>query len=199
MGDGHAYVGIERVQEVLRFRWTTDAVRGRGEPVPLPPAVKALPANKGLEALAFAPRASPLRGALVAVAERARWGDDAPTRGFVLTGPEPGAFDIARSDAYDVTDLAFLDGGDALLLERRYAVLLGPAVRIRRLRADVIRPGMLVDGPVIFEAASGHEIDNMEGLALHDGADGATLVTLISDDNFSPVQRTLLLEFALEA
>jgi hypothetical protein len=38
----------------------------------------------------------------------------------------------------------------------------------------------------------------MEGLTLHrDGAE--TVVTLISDDNFSPLQRTLLLEFALAA
>ena len=40
------------------------------------------------------------------------------------------------------------------------------------------------------------QIDNMEGMALHrDGRE--TVVTMISDDNFSAFQRTLLLEFAL--
>jgi hypothetical protein len=37
----------------------------------------------------------------------------------------------------------------------------------------------------------------MEGLSVH--RDGSALVlTLISDDNFSIIQRTLLLQFALE-
>jgi hypothetical protein len=40
----------------------------------------------------------------------------------------------------------------------------------------------------------------MEGLAVHAGADGATIVTIISDDNFNrTLQRTLLLQFALDA
>jgi len=43
----------------------------------------------------------------------------------------------------------------------------------------------------------GFEIDNMEGLAVHRNAKGETILTLISDDNFSSFQRTLLLQFAL--
>ena len=37
----------------------------------------------------------------------------------------------------------------------------------------------------------------MEGLSIHRGADGESILTLISDDNFSLLQRTLLLQFAL--
>jgi hypothetical protein len=51
---------------------------------------------------------------------------------------------------------------------------------------------------VLIEADLGHEIDNMEGLAVHQEG-GRTFVTVISDDNFSPGQRTLLLEFELVA
>jgi len=32
---------------------------------------------------------------------------------------------------------------------------------------------------------------------VHRGTDGALVLTLISDDNFSPLQRTLLLQFTL--
>ena len=40
----------------------------------------------------------------------------------------------------------------------------------------------------------------MEGLAVHTGSQGETLLTLISDDNFnSLLQRTVLLQFALPA
>ena len=39
--------------------------------------------------------------------------------------------------------------------------------------------------------------DNFEGIAARSGAGGETLIYLLSDDNFNPLQRTLLLMFAL--
>ena len=52
-------------------------------------------------------------------------GDGAPTRGFILTGPRRGPFEVARSDDFDVTDLAFLPTGELLLLERHFSLLRG--------------------------------------------------------------------------
>jgi hypothetical protein len=197
--DGVAFVGIERVHEVRRFTWARDGVLARGEPISVPPEVKTLPANSSLEAVGVAPAAHPLAGAVIGIAEQARPGDDAPTRGWVLTGPETGDFDVVRSAGFDITDIAFLDTGEALLLERRYTVIDGVACRIRRLARDAIRPGASVDGPTIFEADRAYAMDNMEGIATHrDPASGARVVTLVSDDNFSPAQRTLLLEFTLD-
>ena len=60
-----------------------------------------------------------------------------------------------------------------------------------------LAPGAVVDGPSIFDADLGQEIDNMEGLSVHRNAEGETILTLISDDNFLPFQRTLLLQFTL--
>jgi hypothetical protein len=37
----------------------------------------------------------------------------------------------------------------------------------------------------------------MEGLSVHRTANGQTVLTLVSDDNFSPIQRTILLQFTL--
>lgn len=198
--DGLAYVGIERVNEVLRFDIARDGTAARGIPVPVPAEVKSLANNDGLEAMAVAPAGHPLAGSLVAIAEDLRNGDDGPTRGWVLTGSRRFSFDVVRSEGFDVTDLAFLPTGEALLLERRYRVLSGVACRIRRLPVGAFRPDVPVDGPVVFEAAGGEEIDNMEGIAIHaDPATGGTVVTLVSDDNFNALQRTLLLEFALLA
>jgi hypothetical protein len=70
-------------------------------------------------------------------------------------------------------------------------------MRIRRIAMAGITPGGLVDGPVLLEADLRNEIDNMEGLSIHRGAGGEIVLTLISDDNFSLLQRTLLLQFAL--
>jgi hypothetical protein len=60
-----------------------------------------------------------------------------------------------------------------------------------------VKPGTTVDGPALFEADMSYHIDNMEGLSVHRAPDGALVLTLISDDNFSMIQRTLLLQFAL--
>ena len=194
-----AYVASERVHELRRFRWGRDGVLARGAVLPLPREVDSLPANAGLEAVAVAPAGHPLAGRIVAIAEEAVAGRDAPTRGWVVTGGEPFAFSVARSEDFDVTDLAFLPSGEAMLLERRFSVFSGVACRIRRIARDAIRPGATLDGPVIFEADRSHEIDNMEGLAIHrEAATGQTIVTLVSDDNFQFFQRTLLLEFSLD-
>ena len=60
-----------------------------------------------------------------------------------------------------------------------------------------IRPNATVDGAELISADMGYQIDNMEGLSVHRAPDGATLLTIVSDDNFSPLQRTLLLQFTL--
>ena len=90
VGQGVAYLAVERVHAILRFQWAGDRAVGGGAPLALPTEIQAVPRNKGLEALAVAPVNGSLGGALVGVAERARWGDDAPTRGFILTGPMVG-------------------------------------------------------------------------------------------------------------
>jgi hypothetical protein len=198
MADGAAFVSFERVHEIRRFAWARDGVRARGVSVPVPPAVKGLPFNEGLEALAVAPRHHPLAGRIVAIAERAKAGDGEPTTGWVLGGPEPFAFEVARPLGFDITDLALLPSGEALLLERRFRLVSGVACRIRRLAPDAFRPGATVDGEIVFEADRSYEIDNMEGMALHrDPASRELVVSLISDDNFSALQRTILLEFTL--
>jgi hypothetical protein len=192
--DGTAYVGIERKHEIARFDWARDGVEARARPVPVPPEIKRLPRNRGLEALGVMP-AGPLKGTLVAIAERSGK-EDEPTLGALLGGRQPGLFKLARHDGYDITDLAFLPSGDMLVLERWYQPLRGVGMRMRRIAGREIRPGALVDGPRLIEADLGFEIDNMEGLSVH-LEEGKTILTLISDDNFSFLQRTLLLEFEL--
>src|SRR5260221_12190331 len=62
------YIGLERVNQVLRFDFSKGFTRSRGEVVPLPKAASKLPNNKGLEALGFVPKGQPLSGTLIAMA-----------------------------------------------------------------------------------------------------------------------------------
>jgi hypothetical protein len=190
------YVAIERVNQIVRFDLGKGGLAARGVPLDLPPILRALPHNQGIEGLALVPAGLPLAGALIALSERAL--DPAGNiRGFLLGGAVRGTFAVLRTGNFDITDAALLPAGDLLILERRYTPATGPAMRIRRIALSSIKPEAVVDGPALVEADIGYEIDNMEGLSVHRAANGATVLTLVSDNNFSPMQRTLLLQFTL--
>ena len=199
---GAVYVGIERVNQIVRFDYGKDGLMARGEPIDLPPQAKALPFNKGIEALAFIPRGRPqgfeLAGTLIAMSERGL-DSNGNILAFLIGGQRPGAFSIRRIGDFDISDATVLPGGDVVLLERSYSPAKGVGMRMRRVRQSDIKPGAVVDGRVMVEADMGYQIDNMEGVAVHRNAQGETILTVISDDNFSPIQRTLLIQFALVA
>src|SRR6266566_261309 len=190
------YIGLERVNQVLRFDFTKGFTRSRGEVVPMPPAVKKLPFNKGLEALVFVPKGMPLAGTLIAISERGLDGEG-NLIAFLVGGPAPGQFSVRRTDNFDVSDAVLLPSGDLLILERKFSWVGGLGIRIRRIPLKSIGPGGVVEGPSIFNADLGQEVDNMEGIDAHVTAEGDTVLTMVSDDNFSPIQRTLLLQFTL--
>lgn len=195
--DGNiAYVALERVHRILRFDYGKDGLLARGQIVPVPSELARLPSNRGLECLVAAPKGTPLAGALIAISER---GLDAEgnIRGFLIGGPKPGNFTVKRKDDFDIVDCALTPSSDLLILERFFTWRQGVAMRIRRVALSAIGPGMVLDGPNLIQVDMGYQIDNMEGLSVHRAADGATVLTLVSDDNFSIIQRTLLLQFNL--
>lgn len=153
-------------------------------------AFEQLSTNKGIEMLATLPD-----GRLLATEERPRGGHH---RMFLVHGagnvgmrlfPESGDFNVTGGDVGP--------DGRLYLLLRDYGQFTGVSIRVHRY--DLGEDGF----PVIasrreiaaFESESG--IDNMEGLAVWlDGA-GRTRLTLISDDNFNLIQRTLLMDFEI--
>jgi hypothetical protein len=192
---GIAYVGIERVHQVVRFDLGRGGLTARGAPIPLPPAARKLPSNGSIEALEFVPKGLPLAGTLIAISERGL-DQNGDIQGFLIGGASPGAFSVKRTDEFEISDCA-LAGSDLLILERRYSIMRGVAMRIRGIPLANIRPGALVDGPALIFADLGYQIDNMEGLSVHRGPNGDAVLTLISDDNFSAIQRTIMLQFTL--
>jgi hypothetical protein len=193
---GALYVGFERVEQIVRFDFNRDGVLARGVPITVPDDFKTFKFNKSLECLAVLPAGAPHAGSLVAITERSL-DANGNHRSYVLNGKSVERFSVKRSDDFDVSDCAILSSTELLLLERRYSPARGVAIRIRRLQLSSFADGALADGPVLMEADLGYQIDNMEGIAVHHNGQGETILTLISDDNFSIIQRTLLLQFAL--
>jgi hypothetical protein len=192
---GAVYVGIERVNQVVRFDLAKDGLRARGRPIAVPPGMKLLPHNRSIECLEAAPKGGPLTGTLVSISERGL--DTAGNLMGFLIGGVGGVFSLKRTDDFDVSDCAATPDGKLLVLERRFSWARGLAMRIRSVPFAAIKPGALVDGPELIFADMGSQVDNMEGLSVHRDASSALVLTLISDDNFSPLQRTLLLQFTL--
>src|SRR5262245_39943518 len=93
---GTLYVGSERVHQIVRFNYGKEGLLARGRAIAVPPGMRSLPANKGIEALVFVPRGLPLAGALIAISERGL--DKAGNiTAFLIGGATPGAFAIKRS------------------------------------------------------------------------------------------------------
>ena len=193
---GTLYVGIERRHQILRFDYGKDGLLARGQPIPMPAGLRKLPWNKGLECLVFVPNGLPLAGALIGISER---GLDAAgnIQAFLIGGQRPGEFTVKRSNDYDITDCALTPDGGLVILERHFSLRRGAALRMRRIALSTVTPGAVLDGPILIEADFGYQIDNMEGLSINRDARGDLVFTLVSDDNFAPIQRTILLQFML--
>jgi hypothetical protein len=194
--NGTLYVGLERVEQIVRFNYARDGLLARAEPLKVPADFKTFKFNKSLECLAMPPKGSLLAGTLMVITERSL-NAQGNHRSYLLDGDRAERFSVVRSDNFDVSGCTILPPADLLLLERRYSVARGVAMRIRRIPLSRLKAGAVVDRSQLIYADLGFQIDNMEGIAVHKNAQGETIITLVSDDNFSVLQRNLLLQFAL--
>jgi hypothetical protein len=141
-------------------------------------------------------KAGPLKGAVVAFSESLT-DKNGNLQAWLIGVPAPGPFSLKRLEGFDVTDAAALPDGGLIVLERRFPYSEGIKMRIRRIVANDLKPGATITGDVLLDATDALNIDNMEGIAVHRSAARETILTLISDDNYSALQRTLLMQFAV--
>lgn len=188
--EGALVVAFERRHRLLRYGPWPDGLEATPQPVAIPAALAAAPQNSGIEALTRL-----ADGRLLAFAEGLEAGPDAYA-GWILGGDDAQALTWARTADYRTTDMALLPDGDVLVLERRYTPATGPGMRLLRLKGSDIVPGARLTGTVLAELPARLSIDNMECLSVR-VVDGRTRVYVLSDDNFNPLQRTLLLVFEL--
>jgi hypothetical protein len=201
-GAEHAvYVSFETVPRIMTATLDTSGLPGPLTDIALPAPIRSLRHTKGLESLALAPENGPLSGHLVAIAERAeRSHATADQPGWVLDtdGETIASFRLADS-GFDVTDAAFAPDGSLWVLERRFTLVDGVSMRLRRIETDDLVDGARIAGTEMLTADLAHQIDNMEAMAFWITADGRTMLSLLSDDNGSFLQRTVYLEFEVAA
>ena len=164
---------------------------GAATPFPIPGSVARLPRNDGIETVATLPD-----GRLLIIASHA---DGAPAYpAHLWQDGRWHSLAYSRDRELSPTGATTLPNGDLLVSERHYSVLAGVTVQLRRVPLATIRPGATLSGELLARFRPPLLIDNMEGIAARRGPGGESLIYLLSDDNFNPLQRTLLMMFALE-
>jgi hypothetical protein len=161
-----------------------------------PAAMRRWPSNLGPEAIA---RLSD--GRFIVLAEGSpRWFDDTmPALLFPadpVEGAEPVTFHFVPPDGYRPVDMAVMPDGRVLILVRSVRWRLPPRFEGMLVVADPaeIRAGKRWTGREIAHLVPPVPMDNYEGLAIEPAPGGRLVLWLISDDNQSSFQRTLLLK-----
>jgi hypothetical protein len=194
---GTIWLGLEYLNAIVRIgpHWLeTGRVR--------PATMAHWPPNSGPEAMVRL-----TDGRFVALSEGAReWIHPHRHDGVVFAGDPIASggkgerFTFDGPAAFDPVDMAQLPDGRVLVLMR---TLIWPlpetfAGRIAIGDPKGIRPGGTWKVTEVARIASGLPIDNFEGMAIVPRADGRVTVWLISDDNQTRLQRTLLWKLVVD-
>jgi hypothetical protein len=190
--DGGLAVSFERRHRLWLYRGASNPFQSRPTAIALPANSRAAPSNSGMEAVAR------LRdGRLLAIAEE--FPKDASfTQGWVFENNRWHGFWYRRHALFLPVGAAVLPDGDLLVLERRFNIIGGVGSRLVAISPDTIQPGADITGRELARLERPLITENFEGIAVHRNAAGETVLYLISDDNFQPLQRTILLKFTLK-
>jgi hypothetical protein len=122
----------------------------------------------------------------------------APSNGGIeaLATLADGRLLIIAEEGFRVTDCAALNNGDVLVLERRYVPFGILSARLTRVKAGSLRPGAKLAGKELLKLEQPLAVENFEGIAVQQTSNG-TMIFIVSDDNYSSFQQTLLLQFLL--
>lgn len=189
--DGSALVAFERRHRILRYPAGPHTLSGRPVRAPAPAGLAAAPFNGGAETLAHIGG-----GDLLLLTEGLSRGSGAYA-GWIGRKGRWRPFAYARSGGFRPTDATVLPDGDIAVLERHYTPATGVSARIVLLRRSGVAPGRTLRGRELLHLAPSMTVDNFEGIAARRGPNGKTVLYILSDDNFNPLQRTLLLMFEM--
>jgi len=174
MPGGDRLVSFERRHRILLYPASGSAPRR----VPAPD--EAFPANGGIEALAADPEAGEDAYLVGAEVSGSTWSCRAAAA--CIQGPR-----VEKPEEFGLVAMRRLPRGQSAYLLRAYDAVRGVRVSLQIVEMGKIVAHMDLTAPLT--------VDNFEGLGVVQRPDGGFRFYLISDDNASPSQRTLLVAF----
>lgn len=210
-------VSFEGEHQILHYRRRSPFAFSDQTPSPvqLPASTAQLEENGGIEAMTRLKD-----GRLLLIAEKAAVGQEElaaplpawlgePRTGESRTGEsrtgDPSApaewhsLTLERTGEFHPTSAAHLPSGDVLLLERSWNERDGVRARLSILRFDDLAPGAHITPAELWRFEDPQTIDNFEAIYVSGGADEPLFLYLLTDDNFSESQRTLLFQLEILA
>ncbi len=187
---GEAWIGYEQANAVWRYDRRSFARRSAAAP----PAMREWSNNAGPEAMVRLKD-----GRFLVFAE----GNGGDSEAALFSGDPTAAGTSALRlryrppEGYRVTDAAVLPDGRLVLLNRRVSLFAGFTARLTVAALPRLADRALIVGREIAAFEGSVTRDNLEALSVtREGA--RTILWIASDDNYNPLQRTLLMKFALE-
>ena len=181
-----AYEGRDAIWRYDRSSWKSEAHAS-------PLAMRKWRANSGAEAMVR------LQNGEFLILSEGKPGGEGPTDALLFRGdpavegtPVVG-LRYAAPEGYRITDAAQMPDGRLLFLNRRISLLDGLAAKLTIGNLPELREGTTLTGREIAHFDAPITTDNYEALSVvREG--GRTILWIASDDNLTPLQRTLLLK-----
>ena len=190
VGKGEAWLGFEQSNAIWRYDRRSFAARASARPR----AMARWSDNAGPEAMVRL-----ADGRFLVFAE----GDGGESEALLFAGDPavPGTpalrLRYRPPEGYRITDAALLPDGRLLLLNRDISLFAGFTARLTIANPPASTEGALIAGEEVAAFEGSVTRDNLEALSVTSES-GRTILWLASDDNYNPLQRTLLMKFALE-
>lgn len=192
--DGRVWLSLETSRAIWRYHQGS----WRGQAGAMPPAMASWPRNGGAEAMLGMPD-----GRFLVFSERhflhGRTSEAVLFHGDPsVAGTKTTSFGYEGPPGYRVTDVAMLSDGRLLLLHRRASLIHGLSAKLSVANIPDIEEALTLTSSEIATIEPPLRTSNFEALAIT-RENGRDTIWVASDDNFSPLLRTLLLKFQLTA
>ncbi len=189
LGDGSIIVSFERAHRFRRY----PELNLNGTTLPNPVAIVHSSLNNGVEAVTDLPG-----NRFFAVAEKLR--RQGGYRAWIFDGNKWEILVYPRDQRWQATGATTSPDGDKVwLTERRFhGFTKGFESRIVELETNTIQPGAFLKPKVLAHFGLGTDLGrNFEAISAIKRPNGETWIYLMTDNNFNPLQSTLLIAFAI--